>query len=186
MGEYMTPPPFVEQFDRMKFAVFVAACSIAFPLLPRPVRRPRPHRSRKAAEALRAVPARRITSRSAKTRTARSRPTSARWSSIRQAADIPAELAALYLRQSKVQEAMGAGRTGAEGCAGQSRSQPCARHHLRGAVGGRSWRRRRARGCRPGVVRQPRQGDSPSGGGARAADVAGRSRTCGRRWRAST
>ena len=96
----------------------------------------RPKRTRSSCSA--------IASRSATTRTARSRPTSARWSSIRRRRTFRRELAGLYLRQSKVQEAMSAAEAGAEDRAGQSRSEPRARHRLRRAVGERSQRRRRA------------------------------------------
>ena len=153
VGLYDTFRAFVEQFKRMKFAALVAVLSVSIPLAAtraqraqgradsaaarRRRRQGRPRRTRSSCSA--------IASRRTTTRPARSPRTSARWSSIRTAADIPAELAGLYLRQNKVQEAMAAAEAGAEDRAGQPRSEPRARHRLRRAVGERR-RDRAARG----------------------------------------
>jgi tetratricopeptide (TPR) repeat protein len=88
----------------MKFAVFVAACSIAFPCAASAQTRPP---ISKAAEAY----AQFLLAHHLEEREDENGAIAAYKRAMEldpQAADIPAELAALYLRQSKVQEAMGA------------------------------------------------------------------------------
>ena len=166
----------------MKLAVFVAACSVVDSARGRraaagsaTAASRRPTSAEKVGRSVRAVPARRIASRRAKTRTARSPRTSARWSSIRRRRTFRRSSPASTCGRARCRRRWRAAEAGAEDRAGQPRSEPRARHRLRRAVGERSRRRRARRGCRPGVDRQPRQGDSPSRAGARAADRRSRS-----------
>src|SRR6266496_4239996 len=100
----MTPSSFCGQFPRMRVAVLVAACSVALPSAASAQTRPPVS---KAAEAY----AQFLLAHHLEEHEDENGAIAAYKRAIEMdplAADIPAELAALYLRQSKVQEAMAA------------------------------------------------------------------------------
>jgi tetratricopeptide (TPR) repeat protein len=166
----------------MKFAVFVAACSIAFPCAASAQTKPP---ISKAAEAY----AQFLLAHHLEEREDENGAIAAYKRAMEldpQAADIPAELAALYLRQSKVQEAMGAAEQALKVApANREANRVLGIIYAALAEGGRGGGGRGA-SCRQGVVRQPDQRrfaiwKRRSSGRCRRAIP-----TCVRRWRAST
>ncbi len=166
----------------MKFAVFVAACSVAFPCAASAQTRPP---ISKAAEAY----AQFLLAHHLEEREDENGAIAAYKRAMEldpQAADIPAELAALYLRQSKVQEAMGAAEQALKVAPANREANRVLGIVYAALVGGRSRRRRR-------VARLP-TGRRPTTSQRRFAiwkrRSSGRCRraipTCVRRWRAST